>query len=144
MKECILLDNQLTSSIFSNPNLVEDQKIVSAPLELSTNAGELITYKKSNVPGYGDVWFDERAITNIFSFAEMEDKYRITYDSWKEKAFVVNMPYKQVKFARSTNGLYYFKPSYSTGNSVSLVETVAENSQHYTKQQVECAKQARA
>ena len=40
--------------------------------------------------------------------------------------------------------MYYFKSSYLTGNSVSLLETVAENSQHYTKRQVECAKKARA
>ena len=41
-------------------------------------------HTKATVPNFGEVWFDEQAITNIFSFAEMEDKFPITYDSDKE------------------------------------------------------------
>ena len=64
------------------------------------------SHKKANVPGFGTVWYDEDAITNIFSFAEMEDKYRITYNSAKEKAFIMHMLHKTVKFTKSPQGLY--------------------------------------
>ena len=46
------------------------------------------------------------AITNIFSLAEMEKKYCITYNSSKEKAFVVDLPNKKLKFVQSKNGLF--------------------------------------
>ena len=43
----------------------------------------------------------------------MEDKYHITYDSEKEKAFIVHMPDKEVKFKWSHNRLYYCTVDYS-------------------------------
>ena len=45
---------------------------------LETNGGTLITTKKTDLLQSGEVWFNELAITNIFSYAEMSDKYRIT------------------------------------------------------------------
>jgi hypothetical protein len=53
---------------------------------------------KANVPGWGEVWFDPTAMTNIFSYAQMVDRHPVTYDSTKEDAFIVHLPHKQVKF----------------------------------------------
>ena len=79
----------------------------------------------------------------------MEDKYRITYDSSIEKAFVVHLPHKKVKFMRH-NGLYYHIPTYNTLKSkqTSLLlnrslESVDENKMFYTNQQVQRANLAR-
>jgi hypothetical protein len=47
----------------------------------------------------------------------MEKKHFITYDSTKEKAFTVHLPYTEVKFTKSNNGLYYHKPKYNTNNN---------------------------
>jgi hypothetical protein len=69
-----------------------------------------MTHTKAEVPGFGDVWFSPDAITNVFSFAEMEDRHRITYDSSQEHAFIVHKGDTTMKFTRMSNGLYTFKP----------------------------------
>jgi hypothetical protein len=146
MKSLILLDNGYTVNLFCNPNMVSDIKETNEALELSTNGGELRTNKHANVPGYGEVWYDEKAITNIFSFALMEDKYKITYDSTKQKAFVVHLPNKQIRFTQSKNGLYYYKPNYSTNNTSHVnhsIESVDENKKLYTARQVKRAREVR-
>ena len=48
----------------------------------------MVTNMKTDLAQWGEVWFNEKAITNIFSYAEMADRYRITYDSEKEDAFL--------------------------------------------------------
>jgi hypothetical protein len=53
---------------------------------------------KADVPGWGEVWFNPTAMTNIFSYAQMVDCHPITYDSTKEDAFIVHLLHKQVKF----------------------------------------------
>ena len=127
MKQVILLDNGSSTSIFANPRMVQDIKEVEVPLQLMTNGGELITTKKATVNGFGEVWFDEDSIANIFSFAELKDKHRITYDSNKEDAFIIHLPNKIVKFARTKEGLYTYQPKEQVLHKTSLVQTVHEN-----------------
>ena len=132
MKDYILLDNGLSTSIFANTRMVQGIKTVEKPLQLITNGGEVMTDKKAIVPGFGEVWFDYDSIANIFSFAELKDKHRITYDSSKEDAFIVHLPNKTIKFSRTNQGLYLYKPNDYVLNKVSLVQTVEENKQFYT------------
>ena len=54
------------------------------------------------------VWFEEKAMTNILSFAEMEDHYKVTYDH-KQKAFTVHIPNAPLTFHRM-NKLYVCMP----------------------------------
>ncbi|KAI2512474.1 Reverse transcriptase (RNA-dependent DNA polymerase) [Fragilaria crotonensis] len=82
------------------------------------------------------------AITNIISYAEMADRYRITYDSGKEDAFVVHLSDdKTVRFTRHGNNLYVFKPPIK--KQVQLLNTVEENKTFFTQRQFERAKRAR-
>jgi hypothetical protein len=72
----------------------------------------LPTYRAATVPGFPNkIWYDSRAMTNIFAFHEMEKYNRVTYASNKEKAFVVQMENgKEIRVEKSPSGLYYYQP----------------------------------
>ena len=121
-------------------------------LELQANVGSKRNKMEADVPGYGTVWFDPDAIANIFKFADLVDKHRITYDLAKDDAFLIHMPKKIVKFKRSPEGLYYhqalkkYKAELERPMDMKIshmVTTVVENMKCHTLQQCKCAKTAR-
>ena len=133
MKDDIILNNGSTLSIFANPELVEGIRKSKSTLEMATNAGMRLTNQEANVPGFGTIWYDEGAIANIFSFAEL---HRI--GSSMENAFLVHQPDKIVKFEHAPEGLYtyrvdkdYKKSLKEKGNS-HLVMTLSENRKGHT------------
>ena len=130
---------------------------------MATNAGCKHNNLKENVPGYGEVWFDKRAIANIFSLNNMAKRHRITYDSSKEDAFIVHKNGKQINSKASKNKLYYFKPNYKLqeqrkdcnshckenesnshceGHNHNNIETVKENLKYYSARQIKEAQEA--
>ena len=70
-----------------------------------------INNRKATVPGYGKVWYDEKAVANIFGLGNMIKKHRVTFDSKKENAFLVHKKDGIIKFKASPEGLYYCTPS---------------------------------
>ena len=76
-----------------------------------TNAGEGYTNYMAEVPEYGEVWFNEEALVNLFGLQDLVRRYRVTFDSDRENAFTVHMPHGQVKFKANQEGLYVYKPS---------------------------------
>jgi hypothetical protein len=74
----ILLDNGLTLSLFSNPDMVTNIRESKTTLELATNAGTKTTKQVADVPGFGMVWYDDTAIANIFGLSDLKKKHRIT------------------------------------------------------------------
>ena len=152
MKDWIILDNGSTMSLFANPDLVEKIRESKNTLELHTNTGCKRNKMEADMPGFGTVWFNPDAIANIFGFADLVDKHRITYDSAKEDAFLIHMPQKIVKFKRSPKGHYFHQApkKYKTtldkpmDTKIShMVTTVSENMKGYTLRQCKHAKAAR-
>jgi hypothetical protein len=105
-EDSILLDNGSMLSLLGNPKMVTNIRESKTTLELATNAGTRTTKKIADVPGYGTVWYDETAIANIFGLSKLKKKHRVTYDSEKEKAFIVHMNDNTLKFECNPKGLH--------------------------------------
>ena len=48
-------------------------------LSLATNAGAMTTNLKAELPGYGTVWFDPQAMTNMLSLGNIAKQYPVQY-----------------------------------------------------------------
>ena len=46
-------------------------------LSLAMNAGTMTSNLQAELPGYGTVWFDPQAMTNVLSFGDMANQYPI-------------------------------------------------------------------
>ena len=96
-------------SIFYDKSLVYDARKSEYPVKITTNAGSRIVTKQAMIPGFGRVWFDERAIANIFAMQDLKQQHHITYDLDVEDAFLVhkrgNLP---VKFKCTSKGINDF------------------------------------
>ena len=71
----LLLDNQSTCDIFCNPKLLKNIHTTSNTMSVKGNGGSINTKKIGHLKNYGDVWFDERAITNILCLKNVKHKY---------------------------------------------------------------------
>ena len=114
MKEWILLDSQSTVNLFCNPRYVNNIRKAHATLQLSSNTGQKAITTVADVPDYGTVWFDHESITNIFSLADMSDKYQVTFNSATEQPFIVHASKGPVCFVWVTSNLYAFIPPYAS------------------------------
>ena len=52
---------------------------VNTTLSLTTNAGVMTTNLKAELRGYGTVWFDPQAMTNVLSFGNIAKQYPVQY-----------------------------------------------------------------
>ena len=71
------------------------------------NGGSITTNRQGNLKNYGDIWFDEQAITNILCLKNRKKKYRVTYDSTENGTFTVHKPDTQLHFVMHQDGLHY-------------------------------------
>ena len=115
----VLLDSDLTNTTFCNPDYVTNIQNSSKQLELRSNRGTLLTEKICDIPGLGTHWFDPQAVTNIISLADISKKYRVTLDTMKEKAMIVHLKDKLVKFNELPEGLYGREPNI-TANDINI------------------------
>ena len=110
LTDWLLLDSCSSVDLFCNPNFLQSIRPSPLPLRLSTNAGVVVTKQEADLPNYGPVWYNPRAITNVFSLGNVMDRYRVTVDSIKEHAFLVYTPNKITKFIRLTANLFAYIP----------------------------------
>ena len=128
MKNMIMLDSGTTISLFCNEDLVTDIRESNELLNLTTNAGSKVIGKEATVCGFGTVRFDESSIANIFGLQDLTERYRVTMDSAKENAFLVETTNGVIKFEADGRGLYLYQPSDKYIKEVENVKKQENNS----------------
>ena len=110
-------------------------------MTVKLNGVTIKTTQKSYVKGYGEVWFDERSITNILALENVKNKFRVTYDSNNDVFLRLHKPSgKDVYFNMNKDRLYY----HDTKNwNVTLVQSVIKNKSGYRQCQLKSDKLAR-
>ena len=93
-------------------------------MSVKGNGGSITAHKIGYLKNYGDVWFDEHAITNILCFKNVKQKYRVTYNSSTDGVFTVHKLGQQLHFVMHKDGLHYHD---TRNREITLVQTVQEN-----------------
>ena len=81
------------------------EKIETAqdPIDIHTNAGIKQVKESCQVE---KSYYAKYAMKNIIGLADMRKKFRNTYDSDKEAAFLVHTPSKIIEFPELSEGIY--------------------------------------
>ena len=109
-------------------------------MRIHCNAGSRLTNYAGDLPGYGTVWYDPKAITNISSLHRVRDRYHISYDSAYQQFIVTKPCGKEFIFKESEGGLHYLDttcPEQGQGHEhgeqhVFTVNTVKDNRRNFT------------
>ena len=108
----MVLDTGSTlSGTFSNAAFMSDIRKSKEPITFKTHTGLATMDMEGDVDGLGTVWYDPTSIGNVIGFAHLTERYKVTYNSEQEDAFCVHLPDKIVKFHRTSEGLYAYRPS---------------------------------
>jgi hypothetical protein len=146
MKELILLDSDSTDTVFCNRKYVKKIRDSGEPLSINTNGGVMKSTQKCDIQHIDNVWFNEDSMTNIIALKDMTKKFRVTMDSEEEKALLVHMPNKIVKFKEFSNGLYAMDPNDDNSfikKPYQFLNSVKENMKFLSSRQQQRARKAR-
>ena len=77
MYDWIVLNTCSSINLFCNQSHMHNVHQVDMTLSLATNARTMMTNLKAELPGYGTVWFDPQAMTNVLSFGNIAKQYPI-------------------------------------------------------------------
>ena len=102
-------------------------------MNVHCNAGRRTTNLVGDLPGYGTVWYDAKAIANILSLKRVKSKYHVLFDSKLSNVFTVTKPDGTIfKFQESELGLYYLDTNKNMDDIV-LINTVSQNKDKYSR-----------
>ena len=135
----VLLDNQATISVI-HPNLLQNVRDSGNRTVVAGITGDgMRVSKEGELRGFGlTCHSSEDCRTNILCFADVEDKFSITY--MPNECFVVHLPDRDVKFVRKDK-LYVADMKEWTTEKI-CTTTARERERHYTSKEVHEARKA--
>jgi hypothetical protein len=142
----VLLDNQLTLSVFKNPSFLSNIRRSNSLLMVHTNSGTQISSLVGNIKNFGTVRYNPDCLANIFSLAAVCKLCCITMDTSVEGALWVNCSANSIMYG---SGLYYHKAAAAIQSNSnehvidhSFVSTVAMNKAQFPRCKIEGADKA--
>ena len=144
-KTYLYLDTCTTDDQCVNGDYLSDIHEAAKSLTMHTNAGSSSTKMKGYL-GSHLFWYDRMGIANVISLRSLERKYHVRYDSKvKGGAFIASTPEGDIVFARcpETGFPYLDLDDQDNDGAIMLVQTVRQNFEGYTRQEVERAIEAR-
>jgi hypothetical protein len=143
-REVIPLDSQTTMDLFYNTALVGETSKSSSSMRMNSNRVTMVVTRKATMPGYHkNVWFSNRAITNIIALRNLIQQYRVTYDS-DDLMFVFHQESESkpnMEFWMHESGLHYYDRRKT--KHLAFVNTVSKNKEGFIKRQIKGAETAR-
>ena len=110
MKKQIIIYTGSSTSVMCDPAYCDKIEKSDKVIDLLKKIGIVHSGLKYEVDKLEEAWFNKNYITNIFSCADLVDKFRIKYDSKIEDEFWVYLGNKKVKFKRLANRIYGMCP----------------------------------
>ena len=140
----VLLDNQSTVNQIANPSLLSNIRKTKNPITVHCNNGLSYTNLEGDL-GRMTVYHNPYGIVNVLSLKSTKAKHRVTYDSWDcDGVFKVHTKDGIVEFKPSEKGLHNHNTSEDSSNfKCMLVNTVRDNFEGHTKQDIVKAKEDR-
>jgi len=141
-KDWVLLDTQSNCDIFMNPTLLTNiRNNPTGNLILQSNGGEMEASQVGDIPGYGKVWFNDKSMANILSFANVRKKCKITLETGpgdRNPTIVVHRTSgSPMLFKEHKLGLYIHDTGASGSNFSSKLNTICDYSFLNTVTQLE-------
>jgi hypothetical protein len=143
-KNWLLLDSQSTVDQVANPVLLKNIRKVASAVTVHCNARSTSTNLEGDL-GDVTVKHNSHSIANVVLLHETKQRHRVMYNSWDQgRVFQVHTDGGIVEFKPSSRRLHYHDVSDPSSNlELMLVNTVRENFEGYTRQDVERAREAR-
>jgi hypothetical protein len=112
LQEVILLDNQLTMSLFCNSKLISNKHKSDKPLKLHSNGGTMMINHIADIGEGQSVWFSKKAIANILSLKHVKKTYPVLYECADDTFTIHRKDYGlgNMVFKMHKSGLHYHDP----------------------------------
>ena len=93
--------------------MVKNIRTTKNKLIMYTKAGKKIIDKEADIPGYGNVYYDDSTITNLYALKDIITRGRVWFDSAEEDVFNVLIGQHEMKFAADQKVLYILQSNES-------------------------------
>ena len=142
----IIVDSGSTFNCFRESNLISDIRTCD-PFNTFSNGGGMTYTDKGTIDVFKELecYYNPECLVNIISLDLLQRKYHTVFDSEKKNAFTVEVSDTvTITFEGFGSGLYFFNLNTPvTAYPFSLLNTVKENKEFFSRREVEAAEAAR-